>query len=361
MAMNPNIGFNPPPLQSPIIQPFQDAKDGLFSSVGWAAWFNQLFQRVKSLPQIQDTHANRVNYAASRYFNFLYFETDRKVYYASNGTVWSYVAGEMPVTQATLPLAATLTTLDAGLIAQILDYNHRLKWSTSTVTAGVWAAGSATITAAGHNAVNGQKVVVEGILPVGYNGVFTLTGITATTLTYVVANPGAYVSGGTVSLWGWAPGDEGSGKLQLFEVDPAPVTGWHFYDGTANVPYLKSDGTTALITLQDMTSAANKAAYAKMGSPNSAGVNAAVAPTVGGGGATTGASATGDTIPANTGNDGGAGVVVQAGAGVTVAAHTHTHAEGPVTTPTHTHSLAGITVAADGEPPNLQRRPWFRQ
>jgi hypothetical protein len=318
MAMNPNVGFNPPPLQTPIIQQFSDAKDGLFSSVSWSAWFNLIFQRISKLGILYDTNANIGNYAAGRYSGFFYYKTDRKVLYASNGTTWNYMAGEMPVTQATLPAASTLSVLDNGLLAQITDFNHKLKWSAATLTGAVWAAGSATLTVA-NNAVIGQTVVVEGVLPAGYDGVFVLTGVTATTVTYVVANPGAYVSGGALSLWGWAPGEEGSGKGPvLFEVDPSPATGWHLYDGTANVPYLKSDGTTGLVTLPDLVSASGKAAYMKAGSPNGAVV-----------------------VASATGVDSGAGTVVAAGAGATVATHTHTH-------------------AAPGEPQNLIRRPWFR-
>lgn len=179
--------------------------------------------------------------------------------------------------------------------------------------------------------------------------------------------------------WNWAPGDPGSGMMVLFEVDPSPTTGWHLYDGTAGVTYLKSDGTTGTVTLPDLTSATNKGSYPKAGSPN-AGPNAAVAPGATAGGAinsaltgisnppATGNSATG----ISTGNDNNF-VEVNLIAGVgNVASHTHQH---PITDPTHNHTIGAptdpghthtisalvVTVDATGEPRNLIRRPWFRR
>ncbi len=104
-----------------------------------------------------------------------------------------------------------------------------------------------------------------------------------------------YVSDFNHVLWctaaattGWAPGEEGSGKIQGHLIDPTG-SGWHLCDGTAAVPYLKSDGSTDTQDLPDLISAAPDAAYLKFGSPASATVNAATAPTFTGSGATTGA------------------------------------------------------------------------
>lgn len=158
----------------------------------------------------------------------------------------------------------------------------------------------------------------------------------------------------TGSGWTWGPGDSGSGMMQLFEVDPTGA-GWHLYDGTANVKYLKSDGTTGTVNLPDLTSVPANAAYPKGGSPNS-GPNAATAPTLSG---QTDNASTGVTIPANTGS---ASLISGAVAGgVSVASGAHTHPEGPVTDPQHHHTLSAASVSATGEPRNIVRRPWFRQ
>jgi len=151
-----------------------------------------------------------------------------------------------------------------------------------------------------------------------------------------------YWSGATAAF-----ADGGNNYIAAFENDP-PGPGWHLMDGST-VNYLNTDGTVTAQTLEDLTSAANKAAYLKMGSPNS-GPNAAVAPTI------SGATETGT---ANIGNDTDAGVTfLAAGAGSTAALKPHTHVDAG-----HTHTLmaADAPITATGEPRNLERRPFFRQ
>jgi hypothetical protein len=151
-----------------------------------------------------------------------------------------------------------------------------------------------------------------------------------------------YWSGATAAF-----ADGGNNYIAAFENDP-PGPGWHLMDGST-VNYLNTDGTVTAQTLEDLTSAANNAAYLKMGSPNS-GPNAAVAPTI------SGATETGT---ANIGNDTDAGVTfLAAGVGSTAALKPHTHVDAG-----HTHALmaADAPISATGEPRNLERRPFFRQ
>ncbi len=179
------------------------------------------------------------------------------------------------------------------------------------------------------------------------------------------------------TAWGWAPGDAGSGMMALFEIDPG--AGWHIYDGTANVPYLKSDGTTGTVTLPDLTSAGALAAFLEGGSPNS-GPTAAVAPTFTGSSANTSADSAGTpagsvSAPIFTGNP-----VAAASTNATpdlVAPDVTATGVSPVTTatgtnsaPTFTGSALGAhqhtvtatgTVSATGEPRKIIRRPFFRQ
>ena len=69
-----------------------------------------------------------------------------------------------------------------------------------TVTAATWLSNVATLTIGAHSLIVGNKVVVYGINPAGYNGLATITAITATTISYALGvNPGAYVSGGAVT------------------------------------------------------------------------------------------------------------------------------------------------------------------
>lgn len=171
----------------------------------------------------------------------------------------------------------------------------------------------------------------------------------------------------TGSAWQWGPGDIGSGMFALFEIDPG--TGWHLYDGTANVPYLKSDGTLGAVTLPDLVSAANKAAYAKAGTPNG-GPNAATAPGITGTTATGTAAIAGSTASgtANIGNDNGIPGITTPGIGLNVPAEPHTHIDaghthglGSIADAGHTHGFGSIAADAVGQPRNLVRRPFFRQ
>lgn len=217
------------------------------------------------------------------------------------------------------------------------------------------------------------------------------------------------------TTWQFAPGDGQGGFVQGFLVDPDPTTGWHLCDGTANVPYLKKDGTLGTQTLPDLVSAANKAAYFKLGSPASATVNAATAPALTMNSYTPAGTVsapvfTGNALtpsgtnsaPTFTGNSAtptgtisaiaataSAAAVVTVGA-VSVASQTHTHPAptftgnaatptgsvsaptftGNAVTPTGTNSAPTFTgtpavltgtIDTTGQPQNIVLRPWFRQ
>lgn len=158
--------------------------------------------------------------------------------------------------------------------------------------------------------------------------------------------------------WQFAPGDGPGGYIQAFAVDPDPADGWRLCDGSATT-YLKKDGTTGSYTTLDLVSAANKAAYPKLGGTVS-GPNAAVAPThtdPSVNSASTGASVN----PATTGAP-SATATVQSGAGATVASSSHSHnVTATLNDPGHSHTLTAGSVGSDGEPCNIVLRPWFRR
>lgn len=282
---------------------------------------------------IRDTHAHRAVYAAAAYDGWFYWETsqslpdtDRTVLYLSVGNAWEYVGGIMQATQATLP--ADLGAGDAGFLADVTDYAHRLQWSGSG--------------------------------------------------------------------WGFAPGDEGSGRVEGFLVDPNPTTGWHLCDGAAGVTYLKSDGTTGTVNLPDLVSTAAQAAYLKFGSPASSTVNPAVAPAFTGGsytpaGAVSQPTFTGAALPAHAHAtplmENGANPYLTQNFGTRAVnctlnfylPHTATTSAGAwplmltealsagtpsgvVSQPAFTGTPAAPTgtVSATGEPQNVVLRPWFR-
>jgi hypothetical protein len=71
---------------------------------------------------------------------------------------------------------------------------------TFTVTAASWAAGTATVTIGAHSLVVAQTVNITGASPSGYNGIYQITAVTGTTISYALAsNPGSWSSGGTVN------------------------------------------------------------------------------------------------------------------------------------------------------------------
>ncbi|HLZ39392.1 MAG TPA: hypothetical protein VKQ11_00425 [Candidatus Sulfotelmatobacter sp.] len=287
-----------PKLVDTSIQTLQRAFDQAFSNI------YQLQSSIRSVtaptsvsPGLSGTHSERItdfppgNYAAGTQF----FETDRNLLYvvvtiaSAGGPVnqWLYASGIYQRLQNQLAsLKPTLTAYDNGLLAEVTDYRHILRWTSPS--------------------------------------------------------------------WGWGPGDDGrAGEGPIMrEVDPNPTTGWHLYDGST-VAYLNADGTTTNVTLPDLTSVAANASYLKAGSPNS-GPNAATPPTTAAGGSTN-AAATGisDTQPL-TGS-----VSVTPAAGSSVAVNPHTH---PIVDPQHSHTFGAgaITINTDGQPRNLERRPWFR-
>lgn len=177
---------------------------------------------------------------------------------------------------------------------------------------------------------------------------------------------------GTNLLWG--PGEQGSGAGPLpFEIDPTGV-GWHLYDGTANVPYLKSDGSLGTVTLPNLSGTSPTGAYIKTGATNN-GPNAATAPTFSGGGLTLSTeTATHNHVAAtesvsHTHTFGstqnaqpyltGTPVVVPITLSTESALHTHVLGNESAL---HTHTVTGSGgVGTNGEPENIVRRVWFRQ
>lgn len=256
--------------------------------------------------EVYGTHAERADPLARGYLKpgflpdgSIFVETDRgNVRYQVRAGAWVYLSGFYARTQSQLSaLAATLGTADAGLLVEVTDYRHVLKWS-----------GSA---------------------------------------------------------WGWGPGDTGSGMIQPFSIDPNPTTGWQLCDGTANVPYLKSDGTTATFSTPNLAASPAYLKFAgSVSGPTAASAPTLTNPTVASAatGVSVNAAATGISL-AN--NNASTNATVIAGNGFAASPHNHTvtdptHAH-PVTDPQHSHTLSGGSVAADGEPAHYNLKPWFRQ
>jgi len=149
----------------------------------------------------------------------------------------------------------------------------------------------------------------------------------------------------------WGPGENGSGYITPFLVDPSPTTGWQVCDGSATTQ-LNSDGTISPVVVPNY----GTASYLKLGSAAPvAGPTAASGVT----GATSAGTPTGTNSNPDTGVN-SASQEVQAGVGVTVAAHTHTH---PTTAPVFTGNALATHTHTPGtlEFQRTQLKAWFRR
>lgn len=100
-------------------------KENRFITTRWLDWFN----RLPVAEVIQDTRAHRSQYPPSANKNRTYRETDTGLTYVSTGTAWIYFFGEYPRTQSQIAtLVATLAVNDAGLLINVTDFKHKLKW-----------------------------------------------------------------------------------------------------------------------------------------------------------------------------------------------------------------------------------------
>jgi len=110
-------------LQTPMVDP----QSGIVTSLPWKTLFSRMAQPVQVPTLTQDTHANRLNFAASKVVaGSIFYETDRSVYYIAVGGQWIYGGGMSPVFQVTIP--SDLTASDAGFLADVQDYGHLLRW-----------------------------------------------------------------------------------------------------------------------------------------------------------------------------------------------------------------------------------------
>ena len=79
--------------------------------------------------------------------------------------------------------------------------------NTQTVSGASWAANVSTVTVTGVTDVDvGDWVLVEGVTPSGYNGVYKVTAVATNSVSWAeLSDPGAFSSGGTLTSEGSAP------------------------------------------------------------------------------------------------------------------------------------------------------------
>jgi hypothetical protein len=104
-------------------------------------------------------------------------------------TTLTYQAYRFPLANTT---DSKLTTLAASESAA--------SGVSKNVAGATWAGSVANVNVVSHGFSSGESIVVAGITPSGYNGTYTITGVSTNYLTYaLVSDPGTYTSGGTVA------------------------------------------------------------------------------------------------------------------------------------------------------------------
>lgn len=292
------------------------------------------------------------------------------VTYRWSGIQWNYQSGAFYRPQNGLAtLAGTFFAAnsnggnDLGAVVWVTDFHHQLQWSAFSGTVNA----NNTANVSYNNGTQFDALGGWAGFPITFNGnpAFSVVSVAGNGLT-LTAN--ANVTPGnnnaaipySINAWGWGPCDDlraGEGPI-LREVDPSPTLGWQLYDGSNNVTYMQSDGTTGVVTLPNLVAGynnnANLSIFLAAGGSDS-GINAPIRPALATEVATfAGNSQAFSAAGANAGNDLNA-------------------LTGPNPyTPAGTVSLAFVdannnavsnsnAISNTGTPPNIVRRPWFRR
>jgi len=128
-----------------------------------------------------------------------------------------------------------------------------------SVDSAAWSGSVATLTlsntsSAGQPFAAGATITVTGMSPSGYNGIYTVTGGSATTVTYALAsNPGTFQYAGTVTASGATPAIFAS----LSNIVGANVSGTGIAGGSTVASYTMDPTTDSLtsITMNNFPSA----------------------------------------------------------------------------------------------------------
>ena len=118
---------------------------------------------------------------------------------AGHVTTYNYDANDHQILSTDPDGDVTLTCYDSdGDAAQTVPPDG----VGADVTNASWSSGTATITA-DNMYVAGDTIVVSGVSPSGYNGIFTIATASSSQFTYSKAsNPGSFSSSGTAELSG---------------------------------------------------------------------------------------------------------------------------------------------------------------
>jgi len=104
-----------------------------------------------------------------------------------------------PYVVASSSLAAQIYTVNLGVFAPFISLPTNGASGDGTTATVTWANALSVLPAIGSN------VVITGMTPTGYNGTYTVTAATSTTVSFLNATTGGVSVQGTVQLTNWAP------------------------------------------------------------------------------------------------------------------------------------------------------------
>lgn len=299
---------------------------------------------VQNPPVLFGTHAQKLTTAFSpaAFNGYLFVETDRfsSTYY-SNGVQWVLMFG---VSVGSFENRYTgLNSFDAG--SEWIETSRNNQNGVPPYVTYRWD--------------GANWAYISGEFYRNQNGLSTLAG------TFLVGNNNGNDVGALVNVvdfagqlqwqannnWAYGPADDrmhGMGPLPS-EIDRTGQAGWHAYDGST-VPYLQANGSTANVSLANLTGAAN-VAFLEFGNVSSGNtVNPAVAPTF------TGGAASGSVSVSVSLNSSSANFTANNNGSAALTSVTVSSATGNFTG----NNVTG-TVSNNAVPPNIVRRAWFRQ
>jgi len=162
------------------------------------------------------------------------------------------------VQNPTLPTETYTGSLSvaASTGSAILYFNTSLNVTTASWTSNVATVTMSNTTSSQPGFAIGATITVAGILSTGqassaFNGVFTVTGSTATTVTYALTtNPGTYQNGGSVTASGSTPA-----VFPAVPLTGATVSGSNIYSGALLTGSAITDPNTGALTSISMNHA----------------------------------------------------------------------------------------------------------
>lgn len=293
-------------------------------------------------PVIFGTHAQRLttSYSPASFSGFLFVETDRfsSTFY-SNGVQWVLMFG---VSIGSFEERYTdMNSFDSG--AEWIETSRNNQNGVPPYVTYRWD--------------GANWAYISGEFYRNQNGLLTLAG------TFLVGSNNSNDVGALVNVvdfagqlqwqannnWAYGPADcrmHGMGPIPS-EVDPG--IGWHICDGSS-VPYLQANGSTANVSLPNLTGSAN-VAFLEFGNVSSGNtVNPATAPIF------TGNAADGSVSVSVSLNSTSANFTADVAGTPALTAVSVANATGNFTG----NNVTG-TVSNNGVPPNIVRRAWFRQ